>query len=155
MCYMFVHILYMMYSLADLSESPNWLNFQLIYIIFGLPMILMVAVGYKTKLVSVTLIFALFIHNIRYNNFWRHRNWSFKVTWGLSNFLLRSVCLGYSNESISLTSWKARKPTFSISKNSTFSRPYLLLAASFSWLCTAQVVCRSTIASKQNNLTLD
>ena len=46
---------------------------QMIYIIFGIPMILMVAVGYKTKLVSITLIVALFIHNMRYNNFWRHR----------------------------------------------------------------------------------
>ena len=46
----------------------------MIYIIFGIPMILMVAVGYKTKLVSITLIVALFIHNMRYNNFWRHRN---------------------------------------------------------------------------------
>ena len=50
------------------------MNFQMIYIIFGIPMILMVAVGYKTKLVSITLIVALFIHNMRYNNFWRHRN---------------------------------------------------------------------------------
>jgi len=45
---------------------------NMIYIIFGIPMILMVAVGYKTKLVSITLIVALFIHNMRYNNFWRH-----------------------------------------------------------------------------------
>jgi len=45
---------------------------NLVYLLFGLPMIAMVAVGYKTKLVSITLIVALFIHNMRWNNFWRH-----------------------------------------------------------------------------------
>jgi uncharacterized membrane protein YphA (DoxX/SURF4 family) len=48
-------------------------KFQVIAILFGLPLVLMVAAGYKTKLVSVALIFLLIIHNMRYNNFWRHR----------------------------------------------------------------------------------
>ena len=64
------------------------MNFQMIYIIFGIPMILMVAVGYKTKLVSITLIVALFIHNMRYNNFWRHRNDLFLLSKSSSDFRL-------------------------------------------------------------------
>ncbi|CBY23600.1 unnamed protein product [Oikopleura dioica] len=50
----------------------NWDSQNVIAILFGLPLVLMVAAGYKTKLVSVALIFLLIIHNMRYNNFWRH-----------------------------------------------------------------------------------
>ena len=39
-------------------------------IILGLPLVLCVAVGYKTKLVSVILICALLLHNINQNQFW-------------------------------------------------------------------------------------
>lgn len=41
-----------------------------IYLVLGLPMVLSIAVGYKTKLVSIALICALFLHNINRNQFW-------------------------------------------------------------------------------------
>jgi len=50
----------------------DWQTKNVIAVVFGVPMVLMVAVGYKTKLVSVVLITCLFLHNMRYNNFWRH-----------------------------------------------------------------------------------
>lgn len=122
-----------------LSHDLNWpfWHTQLIYIIFGLPMIMMVAVGYKTKLVSVTLIFALFIHNIRYNNFWRHRNG------GVEPSKPKISCkIGLLTTNSFYTINKARKPTFSISRNLTSSRPYPSLAVSFNSLYMDRAACQ-------------
>lgn len=39
-------------------------------VVLVLPLVVCIAVGYKTKLVSVVMICALFLHNINRNQFW-------------------------------------------------------------------------------------
>ena len=119
-------------------------------------MILMVAVGYKTKLVSITLIVALFIHNMRYNNFWRHRNDLFLTSSVHTDpvtltVTLRMMSLNRSNRiRLQNKSKKVPKHTFSISRNLISFKPYQWSEELSSWLSMDQVDCPLMTVSKLN-----